>query len=71
MLQSGFGLCYRSPTRRTVHLWYLGRSWYLLMVEVASGVTSPAIAGREDVGEDTPRLAPRLAVARSGDLSPW
>jgi len=48
MLQSGFGLCYRVPTRRTVHRWYLGRSWYLLMVEVevASGVTSPDLAGK-------------------------
>ena len=55
MLQSGFGLCYRSPTRRTVHLWYLGRSWYLLMVEVSSGVISPADAGREDAGGGTPR----------------
>jgi hypothetical protein len=44
---------------------------FMVVVEVASGVTSPAIAGREDAGEDTPRLAPRLAVARSGDPAPW
>ena len=28
---------------------------YLLLVEVASGVTSPADAGREDAGGGTPR----------------
>lgn len=56
MLQSGFGLCYRVPTRHTVHLWYLGRSWLLMVdVEVASGVTSPADAGKEDAVGGTPR----------------
>ena len=40
------------------------------MVEVASGVTSPAIAGKEDAGVGTPRLVRVPAVARSGDPVP-
>ena len=43
----------------------------LFMVEVASWVTSPAIAKREDVGAGIPRLVRVPAVARSGDPAPW
>ncbi len=39
------------------------------MVEVASGVTSPAIAKREDVGAGIPRFVRVPVVVRCGDLA--
>jgi len=42
----------------------------LLMVEVSSGVTSPAIAGIEDAGAGTPRHWRVPCTARIGDPVP-